>query len=411
MARIVIFSKSDLRRDPRVYRQIETLVKMHTIIPVGYNPPIDSFPECVDLSLYRFPKVTGKTKWEKLKNLFVNNEVGTSLLVIIEYILSKLPFGWYWVICMQKYIIEAKLIRDLKRVNCDLIIGNDLSSLVPVASSKMDRKLIYDAHEYSPGKLSFGNSVAMHKFKSMAILNTYLHKCDLVLTVSEGIANEYSRVFKIEKPEIITNAPHFIDQRPSDMIPGKIRMVHHGIAVKQRMLEQMIDTVFMLDSRFELDFYLINIHSEYCNTLIERAKNESRIRFFPAVPMKNISKMLNNYDLGLYILSPTNFNHLHALPNKFFEFIQGRLGIAIGPSPEMAAYVNEYSLGVVSDDFSATAMAKKLNGLSFDEVSRFKQNADKVALALSAEPQMEKLGNLIDNVLEGKQIRKAGVCE
>ena len=55
--------------------------------------------------------------------------------------------------------------------------------------------------------------------------------------------------------------------------------------------------------------------------------------------MHELPRMANDYDVGLYLLPPTNFNQRYALPNKFFEFIQGRLAIAIGPSPEMAKLV------------------------------------------------------------------------
>ena len=56
--------------------------------------------------------------------------------------------------------------------------------------------------------------------------------------------------------------------------------------------------------------------------------------------MHEIVDTIAEYDIGLFILSPINFNYYHALPNKLFEFIQARLAIAVSPSPEMARIVH-----------------------------------------------------------------------
>ena len=45
---------------------------------------------------------------------------------------------------------------------------------------------------------------------------------------------------------------------------------------------------------------------------------------------------------------PINFNNKLALPNKLFDYVQARLGVLIGPSPEMVHYVEEYDLGEVA---------------------------------------------------------------
>ena len=60
-----------------------------------------------------------------------------------------------------------------------------------------------------------------------------------------------------------------------------------------------------------------------------------------------------------------------------------------GPSPEMVDYVTTYSLGVVTGDFSAQALAEAIDALTPESVSAFKQNAHAAARALSAQTQTE----------------------
>ncbi len=106
--------------------------------------------------------------------------------------------------------------------------------------------------------------------------------------------------------------------------------------------------------------------------------------------MTDLPTFLNQFDIGLFLLEPTTFNYRHALPNKFFEFLQGRLGIAIGPTPEMAEIVHRTGTGIVASDFRPDSMVRALNALTAEDVNRFKQAAQAVAREYSAEVNREK---------------------
>jgi hypothetical protein len=96
-------------------------------------------------------------------------------------------------------------------------------------------------------------------------------------------------------------------------------------------------------------------------------------------------------------LAPTNFNNKYALPNKLFEFVQGRLAICIAPSPEMERIVKEFDLGVVAQDFSAESMAMAIKSLTKEKIAHFKAQSDKSARELSAEKNREKFLQLVSN--------------
>jgi hypothetical protein len=111
--------------------------------------------------------------------------------------------------------------------------------------------------------------------------------------------------------------------------------------------------------------------------------------------MRDIPKALNAFDVGLVLFPPVTFNLRHALPNKFFEFVQARLAIATGPSEEMAAIVHRYGLGIISDDFAPESMAAALTALNRDAIEAFKQHAHEAAHALSAAGNSERLVQLV----------------
>jgi hypothetical protein len=115
--------------------------------------------------------------------------------------------------------------------------------------------------------------------------------------------------------------------------------------------------------------------------------------------MRELVSMANAYDVGLFLLPPNNLNRRYALPNKFFEFVQARLAVAVGPSPEMAALVRRHGLGVVAADFTPEALAAELNSLDADQIAGFKLASDAAACELSAERNAEAILSAIDTAL------------
>jgi len=182
-------------------------------------------------------------------------------------------------------------------------------------------------------------------------------------------------------------------------------MVHHGGATVSRKLELMIDVMRHLEERFTLDLMLIvpelasRKTKNYIHRLQKLADGDPRIRFLPPLKSDEIVSFINQYDLGIFLIPPVNFNYANTLPNKLFDFIQARLGIAIGPTPEMAQIVNSYDIGVVSKDFSPESLAFELNKLSVSDVERFKTNASRPARELSAESNKMKLLELVRKIL------------
>ena len=297
---------------------------------------------------------------------------------------------------------HATIIAELGALTFDVAIANDVTAInivVPVALNKGAR-VIYDAHEFSPGQRVLTEKTAWSLYYSAYLLGKYLPLCDDVMTVCQSIADEYVRWFDIKPLTVITNAPRFVELTPSSVLPNRVRLVHHGLGLRPRELELMIKAVMLLDDRFSLDLFLLTPDQTYFEELKLLAEPCSRIRFLPPVPSGEIAQALNAYDMGFYILPPVNFNHQHALPNKFFEFAQARLGIAIGPSNEMSSYVKKFGLGIVSTEFTPDAMAIALSKVTPERLNEFKENAHRHAGELSAAPQMTKLDALIKAVVE-----------
>lgn len=286
----------------------------------------------------------------------------------------------------------------------DLIIANDVEAL-PLAFHLAEEHacpVVLDAHEYAPRH--FEDKLVWRLFfqpLNIYLCRTYIPRVKAMITIGRGLANEYEKHFHI-KPVVITNANHFHNLTPSAVQGNSIRLVHHGIATPSRKLEVMIEMMNYLDERFSLDMYLLSSGSvssktkNYPADLKALASKNSRVRILDPIRSELIVTTINAYDMGVFLIPPINFNYENTLPNKLFDFIQARLAIAVGPTPEMAEIVNRYSLGVVSNDFTAKSLAEKLNQLTIEDIARFKANTETAAQQLNAEENAKILIDVIE---------------
>jgi hypothetical protein len=115
--------------------------------------------------------------------------------------------------------------------------------------------------------------------------------------------------------------------------------------------------------------------------------------------MHMLTEATNDYDVGVFLLPPVNLSRRYALPNKLFEFIQARLAIAIGPSPEMATVVRSYGCGIVTDDFDPRTFAAALNALDPAAITAFKSASHTAAQELCAERNEAIVVGVVEDAL------------
>ena len=278
--------------------------------------------------------------------------------------------------------------------NYNLIVVEDLY-LLPFALSVCDKaKILFDAREYYPRQHEDSLIFRfINKPIVLMICKKYLDKCDYLLTVSNGLQAAYLADFGVNMT-VLRSVPNYKEMTIKKTSKDIIRMVHHGVANKNRNLENMIKIVQNLDQRFTLDFYLVG-NLSHVEKLKKAAAGCERINFLEPVSYEGIIPMLNNYDIGFYYLEPNGFNVTYCLPNKFFEFIQARLAIFVGPSPDMSELVNEFDCGFVCDEFSIVSAVNTLKRLNSDQIDRARVNSDKASRVLCYEKESEKITKLL----------------
>ena len=280
--------------------------------------------------------------------------------------------------------------------------------LVPLALALRDARrnrslpcpVILDAREYYPRQ--FEQNLAWRTVLgglNEYVCRTYFRRLDRIFTVSPGLARGYSEEYGLDC-KLLFSCPYYHEISPAISDSSVLRCIHHGTASPGRKLELMIEAFKLLEGKAELDIMVVPNNKRYYRKLRQQAEGTRNIHFRLPVPMSDIVKELTPYDMGIFFLPDNTFNHRHCLPNKFFEYIQARLAIAISPLPDMAALVKEYDLGVISADFTPRAFAHCIAGLSKDEILRFKKNANAAAHALCWEQNDTLLRKTLMELME-----------
>jgi hypothetical protein len=388
MKTVMIISYSPLHRDPRILRQLQAIKDKYKIVTMGYTPvfPSDASNKIIHYTIY-----VPKNNISK-KNFFLRKVEKLFLYMKKEY----LP--------LYERKLDLKNIFTAKIEEPDVIIANDWDGLYSAVYLKKKNKwrarIYFDAHEYAPSELAdFKWRLLMRPLIVYALKECKEH-IDVMSTVCDGIAREYEKFFDFPSGSVsvITNAPLYQEMlHPSALLNDKIRLIHHGGASKARRLELMIKMMRYLDpEKYELIFMLVpDSKREYYNYLVKIARQFKNIYFIEPVETARIAETINKFDVGIYTFQVHGFNNVHSLPNKFFEYIQARLAIAIGPLVEMSSLVSRYNLGVCSKNFSPKALAESIMTLSRDEIMNYKNNADKYAKELSAEKNLLRIKKIV----------------
>jgi hypothetical protein len=357
-----VISLSPIHRDARVLRQLSVVAEFGHVTTIGFGPKPEGADEHVQVpdGLSTLPQTPlGIAK------------LGLRRLRAVE--LEAPAAQW--------------VLKALSGRRFDVVVANEARILALAHRVAAGAPIWADMHEWAPEERTHILSWRLLVAPLMDHLcRTYLPRCAAVTTVGDRIGGLYRSRYGVEARTMRNSSP-FRDLPVGDVTEDAVRLVHSGAAVQGRNLELTIDVVSALPERFTLDLYLVpaNDGGKYLRSLTERAPADGRVRFRDPVPPMALPDTLNAYDLGVFWLPPVHTNGRLTLPNKYFDYVQARLGIAVGPSPEMADLTERYGLGVIAEDFRPETITASLRDVTAEEIRTWKQQAERAAHELSFE--------------------------
>ncbi|WP_144627630.1 glycosyltransferase [Arthrobacter woluwensis] len=369
LPRLLILTFSPIRSDPRVLKQVEFFKDKYQVATCAYGEAPDGVTEH-----YALPSDSRGWPSDKAGLLTRRFERVYESMTAVQAARALLPQGRF-----------------------DIILANDLNSL-PVALDLEPRLGVHsDLHEFAPREKEDDLKWRFFVAPFMRWLcRTYLGRAASVTTVSQGIAEEYTKDYGVDAG-VVTNAAPYAEAEPKPT-GTSVRLIHSAAGQRYRKLENFIEAMRDAPEWLTLDMIVMPNEPDYVAELREKAEGLPNLRFRDPVPYRQLVATLSEYDVSLVFLPPTNFNLKNALPNKFFEAVQARLGLIVGPSPAMESLVREYGLGDVTSDFTAESLRQTLQALTPERIDAWKAAAHAAARPLSAEAQVEIWGGYIDRL-------------
>ncbi|MGV8970463.1 MAG: glycosyltransferase [Microbacteriaceae bacterium] len=371
---IVSYTRSD--QEPRVLKQIAEFRNTYHVTTAGYGPAPIGADEHIELE--PLPQASGLGRIPGIYSLL--------LLVRMHRQYARLEPR------------DQAAYRQLSRQTWDVVVAHDAATLFMAFRLESRFGVLADMHEYAPKQSlpSLSWNLLYEPYYSW-LCRTYAARAAAVTTVSSGIVDEYKRQFGFDAT-LVVNATPYAELEPQP-VSSPVRLVHSGGVSPQRRLDIMITGVRQSTANVTLDLYLVSDETPLMAQLRSAAAGDPRIRFLEPVPYNELVNTLNGYDVGLSIFPPTTFNLAWCLPNKFFDFVQARLGVIVGPSPEMARFVNQYDIGIVLPDFEPSSLATALEQLTAHDVTAWKATSNRHVHELSGEEQGKIWGRLISNMV------------
>jgi len=370
MTSLLILSFSSIVADARVLKQVREFASDYEVTTCSYGPAPDGVVDHI-----------------RIPDGLSPHQVDWRLMFLRAYFVS------YWKTPAVRFVKRA-----LRGRRFDVILANDLEA-APIAVTERARRGVHlDLHEYTP--LWHEEIPGWMKRRAPYYAwqaRRYARRARSSTTVGRGIAKAYAKNFGLD-PEVVTNAAPYLEVEPGPT-RTPIRLVHSGVCQRNRALMQTVSAVLQTRADVTLDLYLTPNDPPYLAEIRHVAEaSGGRITVHEPVPYAQLNETLQKYDVGIVVIPPVNFNYRWGLPNKLFDYVQARLGVIIGPSPEMVEVVRGRNIGTVTTGYEVVDIVRTLDELTPASVDRWKAESDCHAAELSAELQIAVWRRAIDRL-------------
>ena len=365
--RIIVSVTNDLVSDNRVHKTCSTLADM------GFNVLL------AGRKLHHSPKLTPRSYSTKRFTLLFNKG---------PLFYACYNFRLFWMLIFKQF---------------DVLLANDLDTLpANYLAAKIKKKpLVYDSHEYFTEVPELVNRPAVKRIWE-GLEKQLVPKVNAAYTVCNSIARIYTEKYGVDF-RVVRNVPAKQNFNPGDYNTSENHekiILYQGAVNIGRGLEQAILAMKHLQGAKLLIAGDGDIKTEL-QQLTEREGLQNKVQFLGRLPIDELAQLTPQAHLGLSIEEDLGLNYRYALPNKLFDYIQARVPVLVTNLPEMAALVNHYRIGEITNTLEPEALAAKMQVMLFNAAKRaaWKQNLETAAQELTWENEKGILVKIFERFL------------
>ena len=257
-------------------------------------------------------------------------------------------------------------------------------------------KIVYDAHEFETEQ---ENDINPQVHRLMVCTESFLIKyVDRMITVSNSIAEEYVKRYKISLPVVVLNSPLFRSMTIPK--PDKFREVfcinketkiflYQGGLMKGRSIEVLIQAFNNIENR---NVVLVIMGYGPLQQYVQIVANSSpNIYFHDAVQPQVLLEYTASADFGISLIENICLSYYYCLPNKLFEYCMAGLPVVLSNLFEQHALNQKYNIGILVDEITSENVSNAINIILNQDYMQYHRNALQMAADLCWENQETKL--------------------
>lgn len=289
-----------------------------------------------------------------------NGELGTTVthsdnVRVFRKVAYSKPSNFFLKKIKQSVVYLQYLFSSLMNFkDYDVVHCNDLETLpIGILGKLFNRKLkvVYDAHEYETETLWMQNKYK--KFLARKLEGFLINYADGVSVVSDGIANEYARIYKIDKPYLVLNTPNLVPIIKQNLFRTKFNIpqdnkifLYQGGLTKGRGIEILLESFSNLGDTNQVIIFMGYGCLE--REVKKYAAKYDNIIYHPAVDPDVLLSYTSSADFGILFYEDNCLNHRYCSPNKMFEYLVAGIPVISSNLVEMKRLVETYHLGLVA---------------------------------------------------------------
>jgi glycosyltransferase involved in cell wall biosynthesis len=261
-------------------------------------------------------------------------------------------------------------------VRFDVVHAHDMPML-PVAAElarAWGSALVYDSHEWWAGRRREQRPTPLGDLRESRLERRLALEADVVLTVSEGIAERF-RSWGVPDVRVVRNT--FPEQATA---PSPVTDVNGLVYAGRIDASRDLDTLFRAAAvGLGLPVSLVGPTD---TTFIQARRLPAGVTLRSAVEPDEVDALLRRAGVALVTLDDSCDNHRLALPNKLYQAVRAGVPVVASDLPEIRRVVARHRLGELYTPGDATDLAEAVRRVANDPAG-YAQSLDVARRTLS----------------------------
>ncbi len=287
----------------------------------------------------------------------------------------------------------------------DVVHAHDLYTLLAGVriAKRTGAKLVYDSHELEVGRS--GSFTVRETLMRASIERALITRTDGVITVCDSIADYLSAHYKINRPEVVHNAPALNATLDSGVLTDNVRdrigltrdtplAIYVGSVTFNRGVEQSVRALAHLP---HVHMATVGPRNAKVEAEVLRIADElgvrDRFHLIDPVPHDEVTSFVRTADVSLVTVQNVCLSYKYCFPNKLLESLLSGVPVVVARLDELERMVALTGGGVVVDETDPVAIAAGIDEIVRNR-ARYVLSADVTEFlrqTYSWEFQIEKL--------------------